>query len=107
MNADGLPEWIPPWWIDQQQRPQINTRIQRIHAQRGNLRHRRQRAPDGRMEARVLSLRRSTVGFDNKRDEQFETTLPVLAIRWQLPTAGRLAAPFDRPRISRAPTHTV
>ncbi len=24
-------------------------------------------------------------------------------IRWQLPTAGRLAAPFDRPRISRAP----
>jgi hypothetical protein len=21
LSADGLPEWIPPWWIDQQQRP--------------------------------------------------------------------------------------
>jgi hypothetical protein len=25
MNADGLPEWIPPRWIDPQQRPQLNT----------------------------------------------------------------------------------
>jgi hypothetical protein len=33
MNADGLPEWIPPWWIDQQQRPQLNPRIRRLHAQ--------------------------------------------------------------------------
>ena len=22
LNADGLPEWIPPWWIDQHQQPQ-------------------------------------------------------------------------------------
>ena len=22
INADELPEWIPPWWIDQHQRPQ-------------------------------------------------------------------------------------
>ena len=21
INGDGLPEWIPPWWIDQDQRP--------------------------------------------------------------------------------------
>jgi hypothetical protein len=33
MNGDGLPEWIPPWWIDQQQRPQLNARIRRLHAQ--------------------------------------------------------------------------
>jgi Domain of unknown function (DUF222) len=41
MNADGLPEWIPPWWIDQDQRPQINARIRPLHAQRDQLRHRR------------------------------------------------------------------
>ena len=34
LNADDLPEWTPPWWIDQHQRPQINTRIRRLHAQR-------------------------------------------------------------------------
>ena len=34
INSDGLPEWIPPWWIDPQQRPQLNTRIQRLQAQR-------------------------------------------------------------------------
>ena len=45
MNADGLPEWIPPWWIDHDQRPQVNYRIRRLHAQQGNLRHRRQRTP--------------------------------------------------------------
>jgi len=45
MNADGLPEWIPPWWIDQQQRPQINTRIRRLHAQRQQHRGRRRRTP--------------------------------------------------------------
>src|SRR5688572_183897 len=33
INADGLPEWIPPRWIDQEQRPQLNTRIRRLHAQ--------------------------------------------------------------------------
>ncbi|HLM21443.1 MAG TPA: hypothetical protein VK390_07965 [Propionibacteriaceae bacterium] len=21
INRDGLPEWIPPWWIDRDQRP--------------------------------------------------------------------------------------
>jgi hypothetical protein len=41
INADGLPEWIPPRWIDQQQRPQLNTRIQRLHAQHQQLRQRR------------------------------------------------------------------
>jgi Domain of unknown function (DUF222) len=34
INADGLPEWIPPRWIDQAQRPQLNGRIQRLNAQR-------------------------------------------------------------------------
>ena len=29
INPDGLPEWIPPRWIDQHQHPHINTRIQR------------------------------------------------------------------------------
>ena len=47
MNPDGLPEWIPPWWIDQQQRPQINARIRRIHAQRQqHPRRGRRRTPD-------------------------------------------------------------
>jgi hypothetical protein len=34
INTDGLPEWIPPWWIDQAQQPHINPRIRRIHDQR-------------------------------------------------------------------------
>jgi hypothetical protein len=47
MNADGLPEWVPPWWIDQDQRPQINTRIRRLNAQRQPLQRRhRRRSPD-------------------------------------------------------------
>jgi hypothetical protein len=37
------------------------------------------------------------------QDEQLDVPLSHQQIRWQLPTAGRLAAPFDRPRISRAP----
>jgi Domain of unknown function (DUF222) len=41
MNADGLPEWIPPRWIDPQQRPQLNTRIRRLHAQHQLRRRRR------------------------------------------------------------------
>ena len=32
--AWSLPEWVPPWWIDQHQRPQLNTRIRRLHAPR-------------------------------------------------------------------------
>ena len=44
MNADGLPEWIPPWWIDRDQRPQINARIRRLHAQQ-QLGRRRRRTP--------------------------------------------------------------
>jgi len=42
INTDGLPEWIPPRWIDQDQQPHINTRIRRIKAQR-NLHSRNQR----------------------------------------------------------------
>src|SRR6188472_3123919 len=33
MNPDGLPEWTPPRWIDQNQRPHTNTRIQRLNTQ--------------------------------------------------------------------------
>jgi Domain of unknown function (DUF222) len=33
ITADGLPEWIPPRWIDQDQQPHTNTRIKRIHTQ--------------------------------------------------------------------------
>lgn len=43
INTDQLPEWTPPRWIDQHQRPQINARIQRIHAQRHPARQRRRR----------------------------------------------------------------
>jgi Domain of unknown function (DUF222) len=47
LNADDLPEWIPPWWIDREQRPQINARIRRLHAERQqHPRHRRRRRPD-------------------------------------------------------------
>jgi hypothetical protein len=40
MNADGLPEWIPPTWVDRTRTPLINTRIRgtlaaRKHARRG------------------------------------------------------------------------
>jgi hypothetical protein len=41
INADGVPEWIPPRWIDPEQRPQLNTRIRRLHAQRQLNRRRR------------------------------------------------------------------
>jgi hypothetical protein len=34
INTDGLPEWVPPRWIDRDQRPQVNARIRRLHAQR-------------------------------------------------------------------------
>jgi hypothetical protein len=34
INDDGLPEWIPPRWIDPQQQPQLNARIRRLAAQR-------------------------------------------------------------------------
>jgi hypothetical protein len=34
INADGLPEWIPPRWVDHDQRPQINARIRRINTKR-------------------------------------------------------------------------
>jgi hypothetical protein len=46
LNADDLPEWIPPWWIDQHQRPQVNSRIRRLHAQRQQQPRRRRRPPD-------------------------------------------------------------
>jgi hypothetical protein len=47
MNVDGLPEWIPPWWIDHDQRPQINARIRRFHTQRQQHRGRQRRqTPD-------------------------------------------------------------
>jgi Domain of unknown function (DUF222) len=46
INADDLPEWIPPWWIDQHQHPQINARIRRLHAQRQQQPRRRRRPPD-------------------------------------------------------------
>jgi Domain of unknown function (DUF222) len=34
INVAGLPEWIPPRWIDPQQRPQLHNRIRRLAAQR-------------------------------------------------------------------------
>jgi hypothetical protein len=43
INDDGLPEWIPPRWIDQDQRPHINTRIRRIHTQQRLHRRNQQR----------------------------------------------------------------
>ncbi len=46
MNADDLPEWIPPWWIDKNQRPQINARIRRLHSQHQVQPRRRRRPPD-------------------------------------------------------------
>jgi len=46
INADQLPEWIPPWWIDKDQRPQINARIRRRHSQRQEQPRRRRRPPD-------------------------------------------------------------
>ena len=30
MNTDGLPEWIPPKWVDRDQKPLINTRIRAV-----------------------------------------------------------------------------
>ena len=32
LNADSLPEWLPPRWVDPDQRPRINNRIvARVH----------------------------------------------------------------------------
>ena len=30
INPDGIPEWTPPKWVDRDQKPMINTRIQAI-----------------------------------------------------------------------------
>jgi hypothetical protein len=27
LNDDGLPQWTPPWWVDRNRKPMINTRI--------------------------------------------------------------------------------
>jgi hypothetical protein len=43
INTDRLPEWIPPRWIDRDQRPQVNARIRRLHAQRQLEGHERRR----------------------------------------------------------------
>jgi len=44
INTDGLPEWTPPRWIDQNhQRAHINKRIQRLNTQRQLGRRNRQR----------------------------------------------------------------
>jgi hypothetical protein len=42
INADGLPEWIPPGWVDRTRTPLINTRIRGTLAAR---RHARNRHP--------------------------------------------------------------
>jgi hypothetical protein len=34
INPDGLPEWTPPKWVDAEQHPHTNTRIQRLNTQR-------------------------------------------------------------------------
>jgi hypothetical protein len=31
LNPDGLPEWRPPKWLDHEQKPILNTRIQLAH----------------------------------------------------------------------------
>jgi hypothetical protein len=31
LNSDGLPEWRPPTWLDPEQKPILNTRIQLAH----------------------------------------------------------------------------
>ena len=46
MNTDGLPEWIPPWWIDQNQQAQVNSRIRSLHTTQRRLTPRgRRRSP--------------------------------------------------------------
>ena len=45
INTDGLPEWTPPRWIDQNQRAHTNKRIQRLNTQRQLGRRNRQRTP--------------------------------------------------------------
>jgi hypothetical protein len=45
ITVDGLPEWIPPRWIDQDQQPHINARIQRLNTQRQLDRLNRRRTP--------------------------------------------------------------
>ena len=38
MNTHGLPEWIPPKWVDRAQKPIINTRIQAVLSARKHAR---------------------------------------------------------------------
>ena len=45
INPDRLPEWTPPNWVDPEQRPHTNTRIQRLNTQRQLHRRNRQRTP--------------------------------------------------------------
>jgi hypothetical protein len=41
IGTEGLPEWIPPKWIDAEHRPQLNTRIRQLATQRQLQRRRR------------------------------------------------------------------
>jgi hypothetical protein len=45
INTHGLPEWLPPKWVDQDQHPHTNTRIQRLNTQRQLQTRNRQRTP--------------------------------------------------------------
>ena len=42
INTDGIPEWIPPKWIEREQKPMTNTRIRAILTAR---KHRRRNKP--------------------------------------------------------------
>ncbi len=42
INTDGIPEWTPPKWVDRDQKPMINTRIQAVLTAR---KHRRRNGP--------------------------------------------------------------
>ena len=46
MNADKIPEWLPPRWVDPDQAPQINTRVRAALAARTYARQQRQRSVD-------------------------------------------------------------
>ena len=47
MNADGIPEWTPPKWVDRDQKPMINTRIQAVLTARNHKRCNGRSASDG------------------------------------------------------------
>jgi hypothetical protein len=92
MNTDGLPEWIPPRWIDHQQRPQLNTRIRHLLAQTPT----QQKATTSQSRLNVMSIQVRGLRWPTPLTPRpRSTSLPIGQQRtyWGLPDIRQAVGP--------------